>query len=355
MSGRIRRLMLLATIDARRPATWVAVAVAAAAVAVLAGSAPAGWPAPSVVALLLGAAIAVTALGDVAELRSPAGIDRGWLAERVAWPLLAWIAAAALRQDVPLLACGGVGILAAATLVAGVARRGATGADAASAALVVASAAVAAGWWAESLWPGPSSAATGAAVVVLGTAAAVGPRSSVRFRLRRALTAAGMIGAVAGMVAWLFLAANRAGLDLAASLAWFAALAVPEATLGDGVSHARVWRRLERAAARAAGGRLRLPPGRTRDGVFAVLTTGAILGWPPLVAALLAGADGGRSWPAAGVVMALAAAGTALLAVVWLGGRAGLGPATAQAAVLGGACLALATAMASGVVGPNCR
>jgi len=352
----MRRLMLLATVDARQPAAWVALVVAAVVAALLPAAPPAGWPAPAVVATLLGAALAVMAVGDVGNLRGLAGIDGVWLAERVAWPLLGWVAAASPRQEWSLFACGGVGILATATAVATFVRRGAIAADAASAALVVAFGAVAAGWWAESLWPGRFPAGAGAAVLVLAAAATmILSTSPVPFPLRRALTAAGMFGAVAGMVAWLFLAANRAALDLAASLAWFVALAVPLATLGDGASHAAVWRRLERAAPRAPGGRLRLPPGRTRDGAFAVLTTAAVLGWPPLVATLLSGADPARSWPAASVVMALAAAAGTLLAVVWLGERAGMSPATAQAGALGGACLAVAAAMASGVAGTNWR
>jgi hypothetical protein len=315
------------------------------------------------VATLLGAALAVMALGDAGNFREPAGIDAGWLAERVAWPLVGWIAAAAVRQHWPLLAGGAVGIAAAAVLVAALVRRGALGADAASAALMAAGGSTAAGWWSESLWTGRLSreiaAGTAAAallvVAVFLVFATIRATPAWRFHVRRALTAAGMIGALAGMVAWLLLAADRAALDLAASLAWFAALAVPAATLGDGASHAAVWRRLERAAPAAAGGRLRLPPGRTRDGVFAVLTTGALLGWPPLVAAMVSGAEPARSWPAASVVVALAAAAGALLAVVWLGERAGMRPATVQAAAIGGMCLALAAALAAGVAGPNCR
>lgn len=362
MSGRVRRWMLLATIDARQPAAWLALAVAAATAALLPEATPCGWPAAAVVATLLGAALAVMALGDAGNFREPAGIDAGWLAERVAWPLVGWGAAAAVRQHWPLLACGAIGILATAALMAALVRRGALGADAASAALVAAGGSAAAGWWAESLWPGRLPAeraaemAAAALLVLVVFLAGVTIRATpaLRFSLRRALTAAGMIGAVAGMVAWLLLAADRAALDLAASLAWFAALAVPAATLGDGVSHAALWRRLERAAPTNAG-RLRLPPGRTRDGVFAVLTTAALLGWPPLVAAVVSGADPARSWPAASVVAALAAAGGVLLTVVWLGERARMSPATMQAAAIGGACLALAGALAAGVAGPNCR
>lgn len=358
MRGILRRWMLLARIDARQPAAWLAAAVAALVAAWLPCPTPAGWPTPAVVATLLGAALAVMALGDAGNFRDLTSLDVGWLAERVAWPLLGWAAAAALRQNWLLLACGAVGMLASAMLVAALVRRGALGADAASTALVAAAGAVAAGWWAESSLSGRLPAGAVVAVLllgVLGAAATMSPTLPVRLHVRRALTAAGMVGALAGMVAWLFLAADRAALDLAASLAWFAALAVPAATLGDGVSHADPWRRLERVAPGDGARRPRLGPGRTRDGVLAVLTTGALLGWPPLVAALLSGAQLAGAWPAVSVVVAVGAAAGALLAVVWLGERAGMSPASLQAAVIGCACLALVAAMATEVAGPNCR
>jgi hypothetical protein len=140
-----------------------------------------------------------------------------------------------------------------------------------------------------------------------------------------------MMGAMAGMVGWLFLAAEHAIFDLVASLAWFAALAVPSATMGDGVSHAAVWRRLERAAPR---GRLRLGPGRTRDGVQAVVTAAAVVGWPPLVAAALAGGDAARSVAAWLVVSAIAAAAILLLGAVGLGRLVGATPDTQLAVVV---------------------
>lgn len=350
MNGRLRRWMLLARIDARQPATWLALAVAAAVAALLPDAAPVGWPTGPVVATLLGAAVAVMAVGDAGHVGGSAGIDGGWLAERIAWPLLGWGVVAALRGHWPLLVCGGIGIVVAAVLVASLVRRGALGADAASAAIVAAGASAAVGWWVDFLWPGwfPAGAvaAVGLVVIALAAGAVGGLALGLRSGLRRLLTAAGMAGALVGMVAWLFLAADRAPLDMASSLAWFAALAVPAATLGDGVSHAAMWRRLERAAPRLAGGRPRLPPGRTRDGVLAALSHAALLGWPPLVAAAMSGASLERAWPAASVVLALAAAAAVLLAIVWLGERAAGSPATVQAVALACGCLALAGTMA---------
>ena len=343
MKGRLRRWMLLVRIDVRQPAAWLALVLAVVTAGLVPGTPAAGSPGPALMATLLGGMLAVMAVGDAGDFRAAAGIDVGWLAERIAWPLAGWAAVAASRHDWPLLGCGAVGILATATLVAALVRQGAVGADAASAALLAAGGSGAAGWTAESVWPGRFPAGAAAVVllglVVFGTGVMVRPTPALRFHLRRALTATGMFGALGGMVAWLLLAADRAVLDLMVSLAGFVALAIPAATLGDGVSHAALWRRVERAAAAAEGGRLHLPPGRHRDGVFAVLTTAAVLGWPPLVAAVIAGPA--RSWPAAQVVLALMGTGGAALAVVWLGERASLRPATVQATALGWACLAV--------------
>lgn len=352
MNGRLRRWLLQARIDARQPAVWLALGVAALAAAMLPDAPPPGWPAPAAVATLLGAAAAVMALGDAGRL----GGDVGWLAGRTVWPLVGWGAVAALRGQPALLAAGWSGAVAGGLIVALLVRRGAVVADAASAALVAAGASAAVGWWIDSAWPGWLPAGVGAAAILalgaLGAAAAIPPAPVLRAGLRPLLTAAGMTGALAGMVAWLFLAADRAAFDLAASLAWFAALAVPVATLGDGVSHGAVWRRLERAAPRAAGAPRRLPPGRGRDSVLAVVGHAALLGWPPLVAAVIAGASLARAWPALGVVLALAAAAGALVAVVRLGESAGASPATLQAVAVAGACLALAGAMAGAADGP---
>lgn len=352
----MRRLMALARIDARRPAAWLSLAVALAVAAMLPAASPEGWPGPAVAATLLGAAVAVMALGDAAPAAVAADIDLGRWAERAAWPLLGWGIAAGPRGDFEVLACGELGILSAAGLVAALVRRGALGADAASAALVAAGASTAAGWWADAIWPtrmpGGAIAAGLLALAALGVAVGLHSSPAIRSGLRRLLTAAGMAGAIAGMVGWLFLAVDRAALDLTASLAWFAALAVPPATLGDGVSHAAVWRRLERAAPRAQGARPRPPPGRTRDGVLAVLTAAAILGWPPLVAAALSGAGLAGAWPAASVPVALAGAAGVLLLVAWVCERAAVSPATAHAAALACAILAVAGALAYGAAAP---
>jgi len=343
-----RRLLLLVSIDARRPAAWLTLAAAAAVGMLSAASSDAG-PTPAVWAAVVGAVLAVAALGDVTPQRSGAICDPVWCGERVAWPLCGWLVAAACFGGGGATAHGAVGSVAGGALFAMLCRRGLLAADGASMTFVVACCAGAAGWWADAVWPGQMPGAVVTTVVLGGVAAAVwalrGFRevetvATVRSSARHLLTAAAMMGAMAGMVGWLFLAAEHAICDLVASLAWFGALAVPSATLGDGVSHAAVWRRLERAAPR---GRLRLGPGRTRDGVQAVVTTAALVGWPPLVAAALAGGDAARSGAAWIVVVAVAAAAVLLLGAVGFGRLVGATPDT-QLAVVVVVCLAVAVA-----------
>ncbi|MEI6239970.1 MAG: hypothetical protein WCR51_06250 [Planctomycetia bacterium] len=345
------RVPLLASVDARRPAAWLALATAAIGAALLPDAVPADCPAPAVMAAVFGALLAVMAIGDAVPQGHTPAFDLVWLAERAAWPLFGWLLAAGGRADVWLAGSGALGIATGAALLAILGRRGLLAADAASATLVAAGCAGAAGWWADVVWPERmpgAGVAIGGFVGLAVTAGAllghrqVSPATSVRYTARHLLTAAAMMGAMAGMVGWLFLAADLAAFDLVASLAWFVSLAVPAATLGDGVSHAAVWRRVERAAPHCAGGRLRLGPGRRRDGVLAAVTAAALLGWPPLVAAAVAGGDVARSWPSLLVVAALAVAVIVLLCIVSLGGAVGATPDTQLAVAIAGTCLCMA-------------
>lgn len=352
-------LPLLVSIDARRPAAWLTLA-AAAGVAVVLAVAPGGdAPTPPVTAVVVGALLAVAAIGGSACPRNVVECAAVWWAERAAWPLLGWLLAAGWWGGGALVACGACGIAIGAALLALLCRSGLLAADAASVTLVAACCAGAAGWWADGAWsdllPGGvvATGVFGAAALLAGIL--LGGRefrsaTSARYTTRHLLTAAAMMGAMAGMVGWLFLATELAACELAASLAWFGALVVPAATLGDGVSHAAVWRRLEQAAPRCGGPRLRLAPGRMRDGVQAVVTTAAVLGWPPLVAAALAGGDAARSGAAFLVVAALAAAAVLLLAAVGLAGLVAAAPDTHLAVV--GAATSLAVAVAGAGHGP---
>ena len=352
----MRRLMLLARIDARRPAAWLSLVVATVAAWLLPEATAVCRPAPAILAMMVGVTVGVMAAGDAAQLVRGAGIDRGWCAERAAWPLIGWGLSMGLRGEGLLLGCGCLGIVVAAGLVAALVRCAVLAADAASATLATACCGGALGWWLDHLMPARKPGAVvalGVAVgVLVGVAGAARPSAILRSGMRGFLTAAAMTAAVAGMVGWLFLAPEFACLDLAASLALFTAMAVPAATLGDGVSQSIAWRRLERTMPRPRFG---LGPGRGRDAVVAGLTPAALLGWPPLVAAALAGGDVGRSWPAAGVALGLVGAAGMLLVIVAVGELAVVHPDAVQAAALGTACLvglAIVTARPQGPPAP---
>ena len=346
-------LPLLVSIDARRPVAWLTLAAAAGVAVVLAVAAGGDSPTPPVTAVVVGALLAVAAIGGSVCPRHVGACGAVWWAERAAWPLLGWLLAAGWWGGGALVACGACGIAIGATLLALLARSGLLAADAASVTLVAACCAGTAGWWADGAWSGllpggvVAAGVFGAAAVLAGILLGgleFRSATSARYTARHLLTAAAMMGAMAGMVGWLFLATELAACDVVASLAWFGALALPAATLGDGVSHAAAWRRLERAAPRVAGPRLRLAPGRTRAGVEAVVTTAAVLGWPPLVAAALAGGDAARSGAALLVVAALAAAAVILLAAVGLAELVAAAPDTHLALV--GVAAAFAAAVA---------
>ena len=347
----LRGLALLVRIDARRPAAWLALATAVAAAWLLPLATVPGSPPAPVTSILLGGVLAVMAVGGL----EAAATERAgpWFAERAAWPLAGWVAAAGLRGEAVSLVAGGLAVVAVAAARRSLAALGLVAADAASAALAAAAAAGAVGWAVTASGAG-GGAGVAAAVVVLAIFAAgvmacatrgpaeweVAPRHSAR----RLLTALAMGGALTGMVAWLLLAEDRTGLDLAASLALLVALAVPAATLGDGVSHLAAWRRVERAAP-VADPRRRLPPGRRRDILLGVLVPAAILGWPPIVAATLSGADAGLAGPSALIVATIAAVAVVLWALARLGEAVGASPDTVHAAILAAACAAVLAAV----------
>lgn len=345
----MRRLILLAKADARRPAAWLTLAAAAVVAGLLSAAPVDGIPTPALMAMVVGASLAVAVVGDATRRANAADIDSPRVAERAAWPLVGWLLAAGGMGSGVLATHGAFGIMTATGLFALLTRRGLLAADAASMTLVAAFSAGAMGWWADESWPGrmPGIAAGGLlAGVAIAAWGLVGRRSSTAMQMRSTarhlLTAAGMMGAMAGMVGWLFLAAEFAMFDLAASLAWFVALAVPAATLGDGVSHAVVWQRLECVAPRPVGGWPQLAPGRVRDSVQAVFVTAALLGWPPLVVAALAGGDAARSGASLLVVAAVAAAAVVLFVIVSLGGVARALPDTQLAIAIASTCLCAA-------------
>lgn len=352
----LARLPLLARIEARRVASWIAAVGAAAAAGCLPLAMPPGLPDRATVAVVLGGLFAVAAGGAVPRTGS-GRLDRLWLAARLVFPAAGWLAAALARGEPAVGGWAAAGVALGGAWLAVMTHAGLVAADAAGASLMASGIAGGVGWWAAVVRRADGEVGGMAAVAMLiagvGLAAVASgvarQRSIARHAARHLLTGGVMAAALFGMVVWLFLAPEAAPLDLVASLAWFVAAAVPAATLGDGVGQAAAWRQSDRAAPRAGTWPRRLPPGRCRDAALGPLVVAAILGWPPLVAAVVAeaGADAGRPLVAIGIVAALAAAAAAVVAVAALGEAAGVAPDALQAGAL--TAVGLAVALACGV------
>jgi len=275
-----------------------------------------------------------------------------WACARAAWPLVGMmfgmLAAGGGMQSFESAPAAMVGaLLAAVTTVAG-RLSGAKAADAASLALLMAAASAAAdvglaprlggsciggmaawvlfgglGWaWSQSqraaleaVFPGSNRAghAAGADVLHVDALPANGP-------LRQTLTRLAMVAALAAMAGWLVLEpaidpvvggglghvgqdghwdrlvqVHRAAAAWALFTAsWFIGLAVPQATLQDGMAGARGWERLFRTAALVRDDSVAwrriiwsLRPGPVRFAGGVALSQAAILGWPVLVCVVL--------------------------------------------------------------------
>ena len=299
--------------------------------------------------------------------------------------MLGMLAAGGVRdsfepESFGMLAAATAGALfAAITTVAG-RLAGAKAADAASLTLLLAAVSAAAGAGLAS-WLGSSGAGGGVAWLLLGglgwawsrsqrTAIEVvlpgSPRSGLvagadvlhvdalpaNGPLRQTLSRLAMVAALVAMAGWLML---EPGFDPAAegghepvgqqgqlgqlvlvhraavawalfTAAWFIGLAVPQATLQDGMGGSRGWDRLFRTTPGA--GRSgpawwpglwapRVGPVRFAGGV--ALTQAAILGWPVLVCTVLSLPNPAAARLPLGIVIGLAAAAAVVSAIVWLG------------------------------------
>lgn len=361
-------LPVLVRIDARRPASWLACGMAAAAVAGLAATATGSTAMAAAVAC--GGWAAAAAAGRPPRGLAPGMVrlDAAWWWERAAWPLGGCLAAAVVRW---MLAGDGVapavgiaaGIVVMAASGSAAAARGATAADAMSLGLVGATVAAAAGAMGRSAvetlacsgaaavmmavivwsawryargwsWPADEQARSAASFVELGMA---------RGGVRQALSAVAMATSLAGMAVWYFLAPTVAAAGTLAALGWFATLAGPAVLLGPAGRGA--WRRLGAATAVPVG--LRRPLGLP-GAVALACGHAAVLGWPPLVAGLLLTAEGGLDpatpvfWPWLTVaVLAVAAATLVGLSLV-----ASLARVDGETAVAWAACLVILTLMA---------
>jgi hypothetical protein len=376
-------LRLFVGIDLRRPASWIALAMGVWVGWWCAASTSAG----SSIAMLSAAVLAVAAIGDIPlAVCLPAGRGQPlfWCCERAAWPLvgmmLGMLAGGGVMpcfESVPAATAGA--LLAAVTTVAS-RLSGAKAADAASLALLMAAASAAASvglaprlggsciggvaaWlslgglvWAwsrsqrmaiEAVLPGSHRAghAAGGDVLHIDALPANGP-------LRQTLSRLAMVVALAAMAGWLVLEpaiepavgggpdsvgqnglwdrlvqVNEAAMAWAVfTAAWFIALAVPQATLQDGMAGARGWEHLFRTAAHVrheSAARWRstwsLRPGPVRFAGGVALSQAAILGWPVLVCVVLSLPSPSAARLPLGIVIGLAAAAIVVPAIVAFG------------------------------------
>lgn len=314
----------------------------------------------------------------------PALWSAGWACERAAWPLvgamLGMLVAGGGTASFGVVPTVMVGALLSTVTTVASRLSGAKAADAASLTLLLAAASAATsvglaprlggsciggvavwlllgglGWaWSRSqrtamdtLLPGPHRAGHVAGVDVLHVDAlpANGP-------LRQTLTRLAMIAALAAMAGWLVLEptvdslsggghetagpagrwdglaqVHRAAVAWALfTAAWFVGLAVPQATLQDGMAGAGNWDRLFRTAAgpRRKGSSswrlLRGPrPGPVRFAGGVALSQAAILGWPLLVCAVLSLPSPAAARLPLGIVLGLAAAAAVVTVIVLFG------------------------------------
>ena len=339
---------LFVGIDLRRPASWITLAM---------GGWVGWWCATATadqsggIAMLPAAVLAVAAIGDIPlALCLPAGRGRqflwgcAWACERAAWPfvgmMLGMLAGGGVRdsfepESFEILAAATAGALLAAVTTAASRLSGAKAADAASLVLLVASASAAAAIGLASRLGG-SCVGGVAAWLLLGGLVWAWSRSQ-RTAIEAVLPGSHRPGHVAGADV-LHVDALPANGPLRQTLsrlamvwalftaAWFIGLAVPQATLQDGMAGARNWERLFRTTSRARRGgaawrpRLSVPrlgPVRFAGGV--ALSQAAILGWPVLVCVVLSLPTPSAARLPLGIVIGLAAAAGVVSAIVACG------------------------------------
>lgn len=355
---------LLVRIDGRRPASWLACGIAAAAVAGLAATAT-GVAAVAAAIACGGWAAAAAGQPHAGPFPGMPRLAATWWGVRAAWPLLGCLAAAAGRwctvgDGVTIGAACGLGIALAAAIAAKAGADGAAAADATSLGLVCSTAAAAAGMGGRSMPESLACAGAAAAVMAAATWAAGrwgrgwswtadgGPRAAATFAdlamfrggLRRALSALAMATSLVGMAAWYFLTPTAAAVGMLVGLGWFTALAVPVATLGPPCHGG--WARLAATAGGTGANHRSAEPLAARRWAAAVACGyAALLGWPPLVAGLLRTAEAGFDPLAAGLwpwltVGALAVAAAGLVVLVWCATSVGC---KGEAALAAAACL----------------
>ena len=382
-------LRLFFGIDLRRPASWITLAMGgwvgwwcATATADQSGGIALLGAAVLAVAAIGDIPLAVC-------LPAGPGRQFLWGCERAAWPLvgmmLGMLAGGGVRdsfqpESFELLAAATAGALfAAVTTVAG-RLASAKAADAASLTLLLAAASAVVGSGLAS-WLGGSGPGGVAAWLLLGGLVWAWSRSQrtaieavlpgshrpghvagadvlhvdalpANGPLRQTLSRLAMVAALVAMAGWLvlepvvdptvggglgqdgqngqwdrLLQVHQAAMAWALfTAAWFVGLAVPQATLQDGMAGARDWERLFRTTSRARRGgaawrpRLSVPrlgPVRFAGGV--ALSQAAILGWPVLVCVVLSLPTPSAARLPLGIVIGLAAAAGVVSAIVACG------------------------------------
>ena len=324
-----RVLVLSATIDARRTASWLA-AVTAAVGLLLLQRLPAELVLP--LAWAHGAVVAVVAAGDMpmsGSARRPGGtaaaIQLAWAAERMAWPLLGTLIGTALGGSATISWAVASGCVAASLLGLACRWLRCSASDAASGTLVVT---LVASLAAMAVPPAARSGAEGLSIVAgiwsvlaagllaivaqadrrncLPREATAGGRPLGDSELRRWYLRLMMVGSLLGMVRWLFVAQPLVGLYGMASGLLVATLVLPDAALARAGASSSSWTQVAQVAGRRPPLWRLLQPW---------LLPAVVAVWPLLVAVVLVAAA--RGLPA---VFAIVAAGL----VVGLGGLARL-------------------------------
>lgn len=345
-AGRVAPLML--RVEARRPAAWIGLVVAAGGSLWLRGAAAVP------LAAAVGGLLAVAAIG---HLPSDSGVSprltRGLVPlVRGGWPVAGGVLAAAWlgARGGPEAAVAAIGLAGSAAVTAVVFAaclwRGAIETVAASQSLAINGLGAAAG--VAVVVAGGSPAAQVAAILAAWGLAAGSqlagqvhdrPMSLGAGRHRRPLAGSGpaMASALAGMAGCYFLAPQLAWAYAWIAVGWFVALAVPAATPPTG-------RAATARLVRSAVGRPAVPASRPRT-LSLVATTAGLLAWPAVVAAVLAAPEvRGAGGPLVALAVLVCAAGlTAVAATV--GGPRSSGE-LARAVLLSAAAVAAIAAAA---------
>ncbi|MFM7034488.1 MAG: hypothetical protein ACKOYJ_04735 [Planctomycetia bacterium] len=348
---------LLARIDARRPASWIGLAVAAAA----------PWAGTDIGAIALAAVAVIAAVGAL-----PEGPGRrlgvAWLLERAAWPAAGVSAGGLATLLVPtasgLVALAAVlGVVLATVTVVVTSRPTASAADSASVSLAIAamsagagmvthSMAVAAATWflmaagamgfVRSRWPGMGTEGR----LPRGTGDMSGGGLVSQSPVRRLLGRVAMATMVAAMAVWLVLDHERADLAVLVGMVWMVCLAVPAGFLQEWCGPS--WRGLLRSAAHQRRG-VRFGGLTVGIAMPSTIRHAAVLGWPAIVAAAVGFGGPAGPWPGLGVAVGIVSVAAGIIVIDAIGSTCGSSQESSWAACMMIVAVALFVASTYGV------